>query len=149
MSQTSQGTQINNSGGDQSRNTGTAPATTTAEAGSTASQQEGVIHNRSTAQRGARSSTRNNFSNLSRIDTGDSNTNGENEVFGYVIGTRNEKLTHGKVYNEFKDLLVTFVGSDFKHGDDISCLIRDLKDPEDDLKIEHGATKPTKNADGK
>ena len=148
MSITSPGT----SGGDQSRNAGTAPATTTAEAAPTDSQQEGATHNRSTAQRDARNarpSTRNNFSNLSKIDTGDSNTKGENEVFGYVIGTRSEKLTHGKVYNEFKDLLVTFVGSDYKHGDDISCLIRELKDPEDDLKIEHGATKPTKNADGK
>ena len=93
-------------------------------------------------------SARNNFNNLSRIDTGDSNTKGENETFGYVIGTRSEKLTNGKVYNEFKDLLMTYVGSDFKNGDDIACLIRELKDPEADLVVEHTPDKPKKGADG-
>ena len=54
--------------------------------------------------------TRNNFNNLSRSDTVDSNTKGENEAFGYVIETRSEKLTNGRVYNEFKYLLVTLLG---------------------------------------
>ena len=84
-----------------------------------------------------------------RISTGDSNTKGENESFGYVIGTRSEKLTHGKVYNEFKDLLMTFVGADFKNGNDIACLIREMKDPEPDLRNEHEPKRPLKGTGDK
>ena len=89
---------------------------------------------------------RNSFNSILRVDTGDSNTKGENETFGYVIGTRSEKLAHGKVYDEFKDLLMTYVGSDFKNGDDIACLIRYLKDPEPDLINNFAPKKPRKKA---
>ena len=53
---------------------------------------------------------RNNFNNLLRITTCNANTKGENETFGYVLGTKNKKLTHGKTYNKFKKLLMTYVG---------------------------------------
>ena len=69
------------------------------------------------------------YNNFSKIETGDINTRGEHESFGYVIGTRNENLTHGKVYNDFKDLLLIHVVAKFKNGGDISSIIRELKDP--------------------
>ena len=53
-----------------------------------------------------------------------------------------------RLYNKFKDLLLTFVGTVFKNVDDIACFIRDLKDLEEDLKNEYVAVKPTKNKDG-
>ena len=96
----------------------------------------------------SQSQTKNNtrYNNFSKLEIGDINTKGENEVFGYVIGTKNEKLTHGKAYNDFKDLLLIYVVSDFKYGDDISSIIRDLKDPEEDLKNTYGAKRPVKDA---
>ncbi len=87
------------------------------------------------------------YNNFSKIETGDINKRGENESFGYVIGTRNEKLTHGKVYNDFKDFLLIYVVGEFKNGDDILCIVRELKDPEEDLKREHGAKRPEKTKD--
>ena len=80
---------------------------------------------------------RNNFNNLLRIATCDANTKGENKTFGYVLGTKNKKLTHGKTYNDFKELLMTYVGANFKNGDDIMSLIRDFEDPEEILKNNH------------
>ena len=57
-------------------------------------------------------------------------------------------MTHGKVYNDFKDLLMTHVGSDFRNGNDIASLIRDLKDPEAELVAEYAPKKPDKSASG-
>lgn len=89
--------------------TGTTPTISTTTT-PTNVQPERATSTHPNTSRYTRLSTRNNFNNLSRIETGDSNTKGENELFGYVIGTRNEKLTNGRVYDEFKDLLVTLLG---------------------------------------
>ena len=43
---------------------------------------------------------------------------------------------------------MTYVGTEYKNGEYIMCLIRDFGNPETDLVATHGATKPTKNADG-
>ena len=94
------------------------------------------------------SAGRNNFNNLSRIDTTDSSSKGENENVGYIIGTKSKRLTHGRVFNEFSDLLMTYVGAEFRDGDDLGSLIRDLKDPEPDLVASYTPKKPTKGAEG-
>ena len=143
MSLTATGSQSNGEG--DTANTSTTSATSRTEEGTSTTPNTTTTR----PPRDTRaSSSRNNYSYLSRIDTGDSNTKGENEGFGHVIGIKSEKLTHGKFYNEFKDLLMTHVGWDFRNGNDIASLIRDLKDPEAELVAEHAPKKPEKSADG-
>ena len=88
------------------------------------------MSNKFNTQRDTKHTTR--YNNFSKLETGDINAKEEHESFGYVIGTRNEKLTHGKVLNDFEDLLLIYIVGEFKNGDDISCIIRELKDPEED-----------------
>ena len=39
---------------------------------------------------------------------------------------------------------MTYVGSEFRNGDDLGCLIRDLKNPEADLISDYTPKKPKK-----
>ena len=68
------------------------PAASSANATPSTTQQE-TTSNSAAAQKETRYTPRNNFNNLSWISTGDNDTKGENESFGYVIGTRIKKLS--------------------------------------------------------
>ena len=117
-------------------------------ASSTGDANKGQQTTTRTSRDARQPSARHNFNNLSRIDTTDSSSKGENESFGYIIGTKSERLTNGRVFNEFSDLLMTYIGAEFRDGDDLGSLVRDLKDPVPDLISSYTPNKPTKGSDG-
>ena len=74
----------------------------------------------------------------------DVNFSGESKDFHHVMGRKTERLTNGTIYDEFKDLVISYTTENFKFGEEISVLIRDLVDPEARLKTDHQPTKPDK-----
>ena len=64
-----------------------------------------------------------------------------------MIGTKNEKLINGKLYDEFKDLVITYTTKTFTFGEDIAVLIRELLDPTAAFEADQKPSRPTKIGD--